>query len=107
DFGRTEQKNDKEKKESNTVKVLIKELSTDIPQKENEQGFSDNFVAVDTPRYVDLYHAITKAEEKTSVANQDVIQSYYNFSKAIEDRFNYFSQTNSKRMAQALVNDEI
>ena len=39
--------------------------------------------------------------------NRDVIKSYYNFGKALGDRYDHYKKNNLKRTAQALINREV
>jgi hypothetical protein len=57
--------------------------------------------------FFDLYNAIVKMEEQAENANRDVIKSYFNFGKALADRFDYYMKANPKRTSQALVNEEV
>src|SRR5436190_22179600 len=46
-------------------------------------------------------------EGQEEIAKRNVIKSYYNFRKALEDRYDHYKKNNSKRTAQALVNKEV
>ncbi|CAG8809364.1 11434_t:CDS:2, partial [Racocetra fulgida] len=73
------------KKESLTLKKLIKELSTEP-----------------TNNFVNLYNNITYAETQNEIINQDIVTSYYLFGKALINRYEYYKTNNPKHTAQAL-----
>ncbi|CAB4495817.1 unnamed protein product [Rhizophagus irregularis] len=89
-----------EKKVSGTLKKLIKELSSETSQDSEvmEEGTGDFF---------DLYNTIINMEGEEEIAKRNVIKSYYNFGKALEDRYDHYKKNNPKRTAQALVNKEV
>jgi hypothetical protein len=57
--------------------------------------------------FFDLYNAIVKMEEQAEIASRDVIKSYFNFGKALTERFDYYMNANPKRTSQVLVNEEV
>ncbi|CAB5335218.1 hypothetical protein RhiirA5_444450 [Rhizophagus irregularis] len=57
--------------------------------------------------FFDLYNAIINTEGQVEIANQDVIRSYYNFGKALADRYEHYKENNPNRTAQTLVNEEV
>jgi len=85
---------------SSIVKKLIEELSSETSQDSEvmEEG---------TGGFFDLYNTIINMEGQEEVAKRDVIKSYYNFGKALEDRYDHYKKNNPKRTAQALVNKEV
>jgi hypothetical protein len=86
--------------DSPILKKLIEELSSEMPQDpEVIEGGAGNFF--------DLFDAIVKMEERTENMNRDVLKSYFNFGKALDDCFNRYMKVNPKRTAQALVNNEV
>ena len=89
-----------EKKVSGTLKKLIEELSSETSQDSEvmEEGTGDFF---------DLYNTIINMEGEEEIAKRNVIKSYYNFGKALEDRYDHYKKNNPKRTAQALVNKEV
>ncbi|GBB89478.1 hypothetical protein RclHR1_16180004 [Rhizophagus clarus] len=80
--------------------ILIKELSSETSQDSEvmEKGTGDFF---------DLYNSIINMEGQEEIAKRDVIKSYFNFGKALDDCFNYYKKDNPKRTAQALVNKKV
>ncbi|CAG8460566.1 25695_t:CDS:2 [Racocetra persica] len=79
------------KKELYILKDLIKELSTKpkapqdfVIRKENAINFNN------------LYNNIIYAETQNEIINWKVITSYYLFSKALENRYNYYKKSNPK-----------
>lgn len=46
-------------------------------------------------------------EGQEEIAKWDVIRSYFNFGKVLDDLYNYYKKDNPKRTAQALVNKEV
>ncbi|GES74837.1 hypothetical protein GLOIN_2v1769762 [Rhizophagus clarus] len=89
-----------EKKVSGKLKNLIEELSSETSQDSvvTEEGTGDFF---------DLYNSIINMEGQEEIAKRDVIKSYFNFGKALDDCFNYYKKDNPKRTAQALVNKKV
>ncbi|CAB5380251.1 unnamed protein product [Rhizophagus irregularis] len=89
-----------EKKVSGTLKKLVKELSSETSQDSEvmEEG---------TGGFFDLYNTIINMEGQEEIAKRNVIKSYYNFGKALEDRYDHYKKNNLKRTAQALVNKEV
>jgi hypothetical protein len=86
--------------DSPKLKKLIEELSSETSQE-------PEIIEVGTSDFSDLYNAIVKIEGQVEITNQAVIKSYYNFRKALDDRFEQYMKNNLKRTAQALVNKEI
>jgi len=82
---------------SSIVKKLIEELSSETSQDFRGYG-RGNF---------DLYNTIINMEGQEEIAKRDLIKSYYNFGKALEDRYDHYKKNNPKRTAQALVNKEV
>ena len=81
---------------------MIEELSSETPQDQEviEGGMlQGNFFI--------LFDVIVKMEERTENANRDVLKSYFNFGKALDDCFNRYKKDNPNRTAQALVNNEV
>ncbi|GES73759.1 hypothetical protein GLOIN_2v515277 [Rhizophagus clarus] len=60
-----------------------------------------------TGDFFDLYNSIINMEGQEEIAKRDVIKSYFNFGKALDDCFNYYKKDNPKRTAQALVNKKV
>ena len=90
------------KKESDVLKELIKELSTEpeVPQasvsrKEN----ADNFF--------NLYNNITNAEVQNEITNQEVIICYYLFGKSFSECLEHHKKSNSLYASSLLVNNEV
>ncbi|CAB4486896.1 hypothetical protein RhiirA1_386774 [Rhizophagus irregularis] len=88
------------KKESDKLKKIIEELSS-------ETSRSLEVMEEGTESFFDLYNAIINTEGQVEIANQDVIKSYYNFGKALADRYEHYKENNPKRTAQTLVNEEV
>lgn len=88
------------KKVSGILKKLIEELSSKTSQDSEvmEEGTGDFF---------DLYNTIINMEGQEEIAKRNVIKSYYNFGKALEDCYDHYKKNNPKRTAQALVNQEV
>ncbi|PKY58768.1 hypothetical protein RhiirA4_480955 [Rhizophagus irregularis] len=88
------------KKVSGTLKKLIEELSSETSQDSEvmEKG---------TGNFFDLYNTIINMEGEEEIAKRNIIKSYYNFGKALEDRYDHYKKNNPKRTAQALVNKEV
>ncbi|GBC07751.1 hypothetical protein RclHR1_07680005 [Rhizophagus clarus] len=61
----------------------------------------------ETEDFFDLYNSIINMEGQEEIAKRDVIKSYFNFRKALDDCFNYYKKDNPKRTAQALVNKKV
>uniref|UniRef100_U9SIX0 Uncharacterized protein n=1 Tax=Rhizophagus irregularis (strain DAOM 181602 / DAOM 197198 / MUCL 43194) TaxID=747089 RepID=U9SIX0_RHIID len=89
-----------EKKVSGTLKKLIEKLFSETSQDSEviEKGTGDFFY---------LYNTIINMEGEEEIAKQNVIKSYYNFGKALEDHYDHYKKNNPKRTAQALVNKEV
>src|SRR5215216_2427752 len=90
------------KNDSPKLKKLIEELSSETPQDQEviESGMlQGNFFI--------LFDVIVKMEERTENANRDILKSYFNFGKALDDCFNRYKKDNPNRTAQALVNNEV
>ncbi|KAF0490022.1 hypothetical protein F8M41_022009 [Gigaspora margarita] len=90
------------KKESLTLKKLIKELSTEPSTSQDPVTRKEN-----TNNFVNLYNNITNAETQNEIINQDIVTSYYLFGKALEEKYNHYKKNNPKHTAQALVNKEV
>ncbi|CAI2178892.1 3094_t:CDS:2 [Funneliformis geosporum] len=86
--------------DSPKLKKMIKELSSEMPQdQEVIKGSTGNFFI--------LFDTIIKMEERTENVNQDVLKSYFNFRKALDDCFNRYKKDNPNRTAQVLVNNKV
>jgi hypothetical protein len=97
-----------DEKEPRLLKMLIDELCSGACHSPAIAGRTTSAnIGLGMPPYARLFHAITKAEEESESANRAVISAYFNFGKAVEDRFCHFRQSNPKSTAQALVNEEI
>ncbi|PKY29352.1 hypothetical protein RhiirB3_483396 [Rhizophagus irregularis] len=85
---------------SSSKKVKKAELSSETSQDSEvmEEGTGDFF---------DLYNTIINMEGEEEIAKRNVIKSYFNFGKALEDRYDHYKKNNPKRTAQALVNKEV
>ncbi|EXX69030.1 hypothetical protein RirG_099620 [Rhizophagus irregularis DAOM 197198w] len=46
-------------------------------------------------------------EGEEEIAKQNVIKSYYNFGKALEDHYDHYKKNNPKRTAQALLPNSV
>ncbi|GET02672.1 hypothetical protein GLOIN_2v515277 [Rhizophagus clarus] len=60
-----------------------------------------------TGDFFDLYNSIINMEGQEEIAKRDVIKSYFNFGKILDDCFNYYKKDNPKCTAQALVNKKV
>src|SRR5581483_416689 len=89
-----------EKKASDMLEKFIEELSSETTQAQDvvEDGVGSFF---------DLYNEIVKMKERVEIANGNVIKSYFNFGKALTERFDYYMNANPKHTSQVLVNEEL
>ncbi|CAG8633459.1 9260_t:CDS:2 [Diversispora eburnea] len=74
---------------SSMVMKLIKELSSETSQK-------SEVIEVSSSDFFDLYHVIIMMEEQEVNTNQNIIKSYYNFRKAINEQYDYYKKNNPK-----------
>ena len=101
------------KKESPTLKKIIKELSADASQQVSSgntiilQSESAPIINKDSVNFFELYNKITYAEENNQKTTQDVIRCYYNFGKGLTLWFDHYRQSNNEDASNALVNDKI
>ncbi|CAG8848789.1 43059_t:CDS:1, partial [Gigaspora margarita] len=111
---KTKQNKEKgDKKDSNTVRKLIVELSyNDTEQTTSDTNNSYPVTATETdPQPIDflnLYTKITSAESEIQKPNQNIIIQYYNFGLGIAKRFKfYYEKSYNVNDANSEVNDEI
>jgi hypothetical protein len=95
-----------EKKISGMLKKLIEELS-DPKGTPSETSQDFEITEKRTGNFFDLYNTIIDMEGQEEIVKREVIKSYYNFGKALEDRYDHYKKNNPKRTAQALVNKEV
>ncbi|CAG8628786.1 15397_t:CDS:2, partial [Gigaspora margarita] len=92
-----------EKKESSIIKKIIKELST------NTFGISkvSEEVNVSSSDFLQLSNKIDHAESKNEDTTRELIESYFNFGKAIYKRYKELKAIHDKVGATVIVRNEV
>ncbi|CAI2189293.1 8606_t:CDS:1, partial [Funneliformis geosporum] len=84
------------------LKKMIEELSSEMPQ--DQEVIEDSMLRGD---FFVLFDVIIKMEERIENVNRDILKSYFNFGKALDDCFNRYKKDNPNCTAQALVNKKV
>ncbi|CAG8489884.1 22583_t:CDS:1 [Racocetra persica] len=83
-----------DKKDSNTVKKLITELTSNTSEQNTDTITSYPVTATETDPlpidFLNLYTKITSAESEIQKPNQNIIIQYYNFGLGIAKRFKFY-----------------
>jgi hypothetical protein len=80
--------------DSNVLKKLIRELSSDTTEIKEKKGFhreSEREASDGARIFFDLYYKITKAEELNETAHHGLVSSYYSFGEELEKRLAHFT----------------
>ncbi|CAG8751418.1 6584_t:CDS:1, partial [Acaulospora colombiana] len=101
-------KKSSEKKDE--VSPMLKKLIRELKTKSSEVSptiESDNTQKGNTTNFPYLYSKLINAEARNESTNREVIQSYYIFGQAYEERFEHYRKSNREHKAQRLLNEEI
>ncbi|RHZ72127.1 hypothetical protein Glove_245g44 [Diversispora epigaea] len=91
--------------DSQMLKRLIKELTTNSPQ---VSEISEEAMSRSSEDLLYLYNNITNSELRKEIASREVIRSYFLFGKAVSQRFEYYyEKSRNLHQAQIDVNDEL
>ncbi|CAG8620154.1 4607_t:CDS:1 [Diversispora eburnea] len=91
--------------DSQMLKRLIKELTTNSPQ---VSEISEEAMSRSSEDLLYLYNNITNSELRKEIASREVIRSYFLFGKVVSQRFEYYyKKSHNLYQAQIDINDEL